>query len=550
MRKIIFILALILVGAGMVGCAREPLKELDTAYSLLVGYGSVDAQFCTKAPTPAQQNLKYLFVLDHSASNQPGFPNPLTPNDLSSTDPQGSRRYGPMVNFIQTMAPVPMITPYFGLIDFNDSALEPQGLSGFESDVPKFLAAVTKDWIGGGTAQFPSPNDAGFTNYQDALQLALQIIKQDAQAAAGVGGITNAYVIVFVSDGAPTVPTPGALNPTYTQDFTTDIEPVIQQLLNLKNDPAVGDYISNITLNTAYYFDNAPVPAADTLLQAMANAGNGQYIRFAAGQNVLYQQFAPPARNIRNLLVDVFVENESAIWSDDGRLMLDSDTDGLSDLIESQQKSRSNVKDTDGNGVSDFVEYSTKGYACDGIACSPIGRDPYALCAGFSPITVNGRVTFSSSTNDGFNDCEKFLLGANRTVFNTNGNLIPDTFAFKSGLPIIPGTANSAFLDPFRDGITNYEKLKSGLPVQVSKATLFNYKTRVTSLVPTSSPSPQVDCYHLSVSQIALTGLNNRIRIDLVQNGSVLSNKPFLQSAAKSFDGTSATISFGSGDFK
>lgn len=537
---------------GMVcGCAADKLKPLTMALDSVYGYGKVDAHFCTLPPSPAKQYLKYLFVLDHSASNQAGFPNSLTPSDVTNTDPQGARRYGPMINFIQGMVPDPNNVTSFSIIDFNDTAYQPGTLSGFDPNSSDFVNVATQDWIGGGTAQQPAPEDKGFTNYQAALQMALQMIKQDAQvlAAGQDQSIKVSYQIIFVSDGVPTVAAPiGSLSPIYTQTFGNDIQPVIANLMNLKNDPSLGPYISNINLNTAYYFMNTEVVAAETLLQQMANAGNGLYLQFGSGQNILYQQFAPPSRNVINQLADVFVENVNGVWWDDGRFMLDSDGDGLPDLIEMQYGSNPNLKDSDGNGVSDLVEFRTKGKPCNDPHCLPANRDPYAICSGFNPVQNGAATSFAATSNDGLNDCEKFLLGALRSTFNSNGDMIPDFLALKNSIPFIPGSASAAFADPFGDGISNYMKLKEGLPVQVSQKELNNFTMRAVTLNAEANPSPDISCYHLQVDHVALSGTENRIRVMVVQNGATISNKPFMQTAERSMDG-SLSVSFTPGDF-
>ena len=81
------------------------------------------------------------------------------------------------------------------------------------------------------------------------------------------------------------------------------------------------------------------------------------------------------------------MQNVNGLWWDDGRFMADTDGDGLPDLIEAQFGSDPSNPDSDGNGVSDFVEYKTKGNPCNDSLCRASKRDPYALCAGYGPVT-------------------------------------------------------------------------------------------------------------------------------------------------------------------
>jgi hypothetical protein len=358
-------------------------------------------------------------------------------------------------------------------------------------------------------------------------------------------------VIVFVSDGVPVIRSPSDPNGTVLQDYDNDIKPEITKILDLKNDATYGPLISNITLNTAYYSNGSDVVGAIELLTKMATYGNGQFLSFNPGQNILYSQFAPPNRQLLNRLVDVFVENKNVVWWDDGQLYLDSDGDGLPDAIEMQIASSPDRADSDGNGVRDSVEYRTKGRACDDTNCAVAGRDRYASCAGFNPVTdVDGSVTFQSSTNDGLNDCEKSVLGASRAAFNSNGSFIPDEFAFRSGLPIVAGTDSVAFADPFSDGISNYLKLKASLPVQVSKTTLFEHTDQTITIRPESSSTLDKTCYHVTADNIPISYGSNQFRMMVIQNSTVLQDKPFLLNATATLPPGVSSAAFSNADFK
>jgi len=535
----------------LLSACKETLDPLEMASSGVYNYGTVDARFCTSAPAPAMQKLKYLFIVDHSASNKPGVT--LDTSDVQNTDADGSRRFGPMINFINNLTVDSNTTPYFGLIDFNDSALQPTGIDGFVSDVNSFLTYATNDWIGTGTQTLPSPADSGFTNYQAALNLAYQIIQQDAQMEAAVQTgqiVTSVYQIVLVTDGVPTILNTG--NVLYTQQFTTDLQPVIQKILALKTSVSLGPYIANISLNTAYYYNtnDGVNNAALTLLQQMADAGNGLFEQFGTGQQILYQAFAPASRSVINTLADVFVENENGVWWDNGQFMLDTDGDGLPDAIERQFGSNPYVADSDGNGVNDLVEYRTKGLPCNDSTCAPAGRDPYAMCAGYSPVKdANGNVTFSSSANDGLNDCEKFLLNGSSQSFNGNGDLIPDFLAFKNTLSIQKADASVALADPFGNKITNYQKLKLGYPIQVSAQQVPYFEPRTITLTVDSKADTGVTCYHYVASGVALTSPSNKLKVYVVQNSSLIQDKPFLMTAEQTLD-SNLKASFSAGDFK
>lgn len=549
--KTALLLALVVCSLFLVSC-RDELQPLQRAMVGVYNYGKVEARFCSSAPAPAQQKLKYLFIVDHSASNKPGLP--LDPADVQNSDAEGSRRYGPMINFVRNLSPDPSTLTSFNIIDFHDTAYQPTGMTVFESDTDTFINNASQDWIGSGAANLPSPDDSGFTNYQDAFSLAEQIIRQDAltESVTQSGTIvTTVYQIILVTDGAPVVQASNGVS-LYTQDFDADLKPVINNILDIKNNPTLGKYVANISINTAYYYNTNLAPSTDavTLLEKIATAGNGLFLQFSSGQQILYQQFTPPSRNVLNQLADVFVENVNGVWWDDGHFMLDTDADGLPDAIEQQVGSNFNVYDSDGNGVSDLVEFRTKGRACDDPTCSAAARDPYAICAGYNPTTdASGNVNFNSNTNDGLNDCEKFLLNGSIQSFSSAGNLIPDLLAFKNTMAIQSGNANVALADPFADGLNNYAKLKLGLPVQVSKKYISNFESRVSNLVVESSAATGVTCYRLNVNKVALSGLNNKIKVYVIQNSSLIQDKPFLMTAEVMVNGDRNAI-FQASDFR
>ena len=543
-----FVASMMFVATVMIGC-QDDLEPLQPTSFADLNYVTVDASFCTTPPDPSQQNIKYLFILDHSQSNQPGFPNPLTPNDVTGTDPNGDRRYGPLVQFVSTLLPDPNNLTSFSMIDFNDTAYQPTGITTFNSDSATFLQSVTTDWIGSGTAAAPVPVDKGFTNYQAALSLAEQIILADAQGQAAIPAqppVLTSYHVVFVSDGIPTI---AQGTGTYTQTFTTDILPVINQILGIKNDPTLGPFISGIELDTAYYYQAVQIPAAETLLTQMAAAGNGQYFQFGAGADIAYQNFAPPNRNVRHVLSDAWVDNQNAVWWDNGKLLYDSGGGGMPDQFR-VPPGLVGQSDSDGNGVRDLVEYRMKAKVCNDPSCNPSGRDPYAICDGLQPTTQpDGSITYPSTSKSGFNNCEAFNLGSSLSTFSTNGTFLPDLLGFKNSLPILAGSDGTQ-LDPFGDGITNYQKIKQGLPTVVSMNSIQDYLTRATTLTHESSPSPDYDCYHLVVQNVAVLGSGNTIQVSVIENAAVLDDKPTIRSAQRSIQGQSSPVLFAPSEFQ
>jgi hypothetical protein len=552
MRTYIKSFSVMCASALLVSCAKEKLVPLTDFIRL--DYVNVKANFCTTAPAPSLQKVKYIFVIDHSQSNQGDF-------DNAGTDMDASRRYGPMIDFAVNNQTDPNNINSFSLIDFNDAAYQPgpseldcdpktpgQRDSGFDyqycrvgMDSAKFAEVARADGIGTGTEDAPQPRDLGFTDYVKALESVERLIKNDAKLEVGSRPlIKSTYKIIFVSDGIPRIST------TEVRDFDTEIKPLIDGINQIADDPLLGDYISGIQLNTVYYHLDSDHDALE-LLQKMAIAGNGQSQDFGAGQSILYQVFAPPVKNLKNKLVDVFVENKNAVWWDNGVFMKNEPGDGLPDSIKEIASSGPLLADSDLNGVNDLVEFRTKG-PCTNGECTFMQSDDYALCDGYD-LDPTATRQFRSTAKDGFNDCEKRVLGAELDTFDSNGDFIPDFLEFKNQLAFIKGT-NETYLTPFNDGMNNYMKIKSGLPKSIALGKVpADFRVRKLSLVHVDSPDPLLDCYELNVNDVATLTPNDTIRVWMVQNAGIVEDNPFLRTAEKNLAGNPQII-FTNEDFK
>ena len=114
---------------------------------------------------------------------------------------------------------------------------------------------------------------------------------------------------------------------------------------------------------------------------------------------------------------------------------------------------------------------------------------------------------------------------------------------------MIAGT-NAVSGNPGSDGMNNYLKLKLGYPVGLDYRKITGLKPRVWSMVKDASSDPAVECYKLNVSDIAILGSDNNIRVTLIQNTAVVDDKPILKTARAKFVGKSKSFTLSPGDFK
>jgi hypothetical protein len=534
------------------GCADEHLDPLEKAYDLGVGKVDVEAEFCSTDRSELRQRVKYIFVLDKSSSNQ-------LPPELS--DPDGNRRYRSLVDFISAATPDPGYT-FYGLINFSDTATIRQN---FTDDINVFRQEITEDWGRPGTG----PEDVGYTNYLAALTRVSEMIRADINETRGLPGeivIGNLYNIIFVSDGYPEVA--DLTNPpdyTRRQTRAEILNRIETEVLGLKINPEFRNYIDDIVLHTGYYF-NAYDADAEEMLQSMVSAPLGIATSFGAGLQIDYRLFTAPIRNVKYNLSEVFVDNASTLWWDNAQFLRDSDSDGLPDYVEDQQGSSNSRADSDGNGVTDGVEYRTKGYACKDPTCSIAValRDNYAACIGLMPATwpdgspnprpdgVNaapwGQTYFADSDKDGLNDCEEWILRTERADFDTNDDFLPDGLSFRNRIAISSGTYGM-YADPDSDGMNSYEEIQLGLPSFISNNSLLRIFPRDTLLLNQNTMNGTT-CYNYTAKDVSTHGTNNLIRVFIVENTATVDDKPVVRMAEKYVGSGGKRVNFTESDFR
>lgn len=545
MKGLSFTRVALIVSLFICGCgSQESLQPLEQLLLDSMSWADVNARFCVPPSNQFRQKLKYIFVIDKSSSNS---------IQNEATDPNGFRRYAPLEHFVGGSPDDPGYT-YYSMINFSDSAnILPitNGIQGFSDVRQDFLSVIQTEWSADGPFL---PHDVGFTNYLAAFGSVQNLIQADADQERnallpGQSPISLVYTVVFISDGYPRVADPTVPGGSLPQVYVPDIQNAVNSILALKSDIRYQNIIDQIVIHTGYYY-NSKDAAAEVILGQIAAQGRGDAYQFGAGVNIDFTLFAVPVRSVRLNVSDAWAESMTGMWWDNGKFLRDNDEDGLPNRIEAALGSDPDLVDSDGNGVSDLVEYRSKGRPCNDSDCSALVtlRDNYPSCQGMAGGNAAGIVTFGDSDGDGLNDCEEWVLRTDRYRFDTNGDFIPDFTALRNLLPMIVG-GNAVGSDSDADGVRGYDEIKRGSPTFISNSDLLEFTEAEHRLVAIESDNDE-SCFELRVSHLPVVGPDNNIRVTLIFNSSIVDDKPVRFVANRRLDGFSHQIEFSKEEFQ
>lgn len=541
-------LSYLFLAVTLMACSDQKLAKRQ-----LSSLSSPGLDFCTTKADTIKSRLKFIFIVDHSGSNQ-------TLGAEIGTDTDGSRRYDPLQRFVTDLPADDSV--FFGYINFSTAGtvvqVEPgKEFTNLKDDFADFIwddndtPGVPGDDLGEKTGHTVggSPEDNGWTNYLLALDAANKMIERDIERAIddyenGLGMVSSSYVVFFVSDGKPLVTVqPGTPEPgqpgVYRQDIT-DVNNAISEMVNLKDkEQQYENFLDGVQIHTAYYYNDMTTrdDVAAAYMSSMATRGNGLYLEFAGGAVIDFKRFAIPIRISKFDLKEIWVENVNAIWWN-GELLRDSDGDGLPDDIEVSLGSNPQVKDSDLNQVGDGVEYQiSSGRPCLSLTCqSGAAAQDYTSSCAVPPGGV-----FGDDDKDYLNDCEEKLLSSNRFDPDSNLDYIPDPLAFKNDIAFLKGTSE-ALLDPDNDGINNYFELKYNTPLRTNNASVRSLRNTKYIATVLSDNAIQT-CYHYDIIDVPTTPQrNDLIRVYLMENRSVAGTKRIMRSGQKRLVGGNVTF--------
>jgi hypothetical protein len=471
---------------AVTSCTNSYLYDIGTQGPAPVDRSlEIQGRFCTLGPNDVVSPIRILFAMDATQS-------------MNRTDPTGSRAVA-IVQLLESLPQDPNLSFAVMLFaGFDTRFLTKSGLAQFEP-ITSYTQAdldalVNKVLVF--TQGAMSPN-GGPTDFIKPLADIYALINSDLSisrtAPTQDGGLTVAparYVIIFLSDGAPSI------------NEDAKLPGAVQRIA------ALSELAESVTFNTVHVFDpTQPLPTTCTYdmdggllcpaldvqqdaarLQLMAGWGNGEFRDFENHEPVNFLSFKIGDVRRNYILKDFYVSNFSALPDSpvDG---VDSDSDGLSDADEAIWGTDPRNPDTDADGYSDGLEVRL---AKLGVPLHPTVFDP-----GCAPYLIH-----VDTDCDGIWDCDEQLLGSNSNLVDTDKDGAPDGIEYRLGTQV---TAQDLGFDPDSDGILNGVELRlHSNPLLPDADTLsqFGYRYEVTADSTLNADGEQ--CYTFTVGNVLL----------------------------------------------
>lgn len=473
---------------GSLGCTNSGLQAIDDVdVNYVDNLLEIRGTVCTDPPEAADFPVKIMFIIDGSGSMQ--FVDNPTRRALAVEEAILRLRANPQVSF--------------SIIRFNDQdavltkpGAEVTSGNPFGADLS---GAFTRDPAILQSALQGLRVADSVTDYQGALSTAQQVLLQDMISTAPAQVARTKYVVLFFSDGDPFpdccsvdsernglcsrstniffCENPDAIRASPTQlpylaaseDYNQpyQIFATVRDIMDLADNFGVGE----LRVHTAFLFDptlagqldangcyviggvNFVCPdEARSLLGGIAEIGQGVFRDFSAAEEIDFLSFDLTTIRRDNGLKNFIVTNTNVQPAPNGRLLVDSDGDGLDDNLEFEAGLNRLLVDSDGDGFSDTLEWKLRRN----------GFDPMQPNAGCSDPADR-----RDDDADGLLACEEEILRTAADLYDTDADGVPDA------LEAVTGTdpaKTDALADSDLDGVRNGDEIRVHTSIAFSES--------------------------------------------------------------------------------
>ena len=325
-------------------------------------------------------------------------------------------------------------------------------IAGYHTVATGYQGAFTRDTndLATALAKYNSNStEGGPISQRSALKLALSLLSGDMQTGCRGQIARTRYLVVMLI----TSPDTSCANPAFNAGLDTSC-----QMFGASNPDCYACELGRVTgelktLATRYnagqvqvqpIFVQGTTEGVLTRFQAaaIARAGGTELREVGTGSvKGVLQSLNYGSLQAGLILKRLIAFNRNSI-ARDGKLLPDSDGDGLSDDQENAFGTDPSRPDSDSDGLNDGVEIR-------------MGLKPQNEPANKN--IISGCAATNDQDNDGLNDCEERVIGTDACISDTDGDGIPDIVEQNGGTnPLIA----EDLLDDDRDGLTNVGEIE------------------------------------------------------------------------------------------
>ena len=458
---------------------------------------TVRGEVCARASETLDFPLRVLFVVDASES--------MEITDPPDPETGETRRERAVRETWQRLLAQSDDGVKIGIVRFSAQARSRTPVDADGDSLPESFFTDSEDQLVAATRALAVTDRT--TNFIGALdeayfEMRAEMLRSDLETRT-----RSKFAVIFISDGIPDETDAAA-----RENAPARIVEGVDALVELAQLFDVGAF----ALHTVYL--STPLGAvvdqpAQTLLADMAEAGGGTYRNAPNGDAVdflhidlnrirrVFTLRALTALNLQALQSHAQRPEVPIAALDEGRFgdvrpdgelhcgepLVDTDGDGLADLIELRIGSDPLVADSDGDGVNDHVEWALR----------LSGLDP-------DDPTDSGCLASERSADadgDGLTDCEEIYIGTSQTTADTDHDGLPDRLELRAGTnPTRADVTDDFDWDRTRNGV----EARSGIDPLCDDAalrSLLAYDYRIEALEPRDG---RANCQAFSVGRVTL----------------------------------------------
>ena len=308
---------------------------------------SSEGSFCSLPALSSRDKIKFLFLVDMSASNQAPINSPKPGSDLAS------QRFQAIENFLTQDCIKENSNVEIAVVGFAHQHILPPGRSSCDrqqfvdkNQIQSLLQfyreedqRVNQDCVNGASGRCSTYT----TNYLAGLDCAKGILTDDIQYDRNGNDRAAFYMNYFLTDGAPSkdLDSDGVVSTDEEDDFFARLIASIGEIRDLTTRDAMG-----MQLQPIFYGGEAfQTPEADEVLRRMASEGFTNYVSIDSVGDLQLCDYLNSGTRVPYVL-EHFVATNLTATNRRGEILADSDMDGIPDREEeirgfSPQRARS-----------------------------------------------------------------------------------------------------------------------------------------------------------------------------------------------------------------